>query len=232
MFSKLKYLVSGIIIGAVLFSGVSGLAASFKQTIEVNYLPLKYFVDGVEKKPSANQQGFVYQGTTYVPLRFVGESLNQKVAWEGKTTSIYIGKKPQGSFTRLESLEPLTTGKNDSPAGYSFIHYDTFKTVLGAEFFNGIRLFDGSSEYLLNGEYTKFEAMLAPSSYHKGKEKTTAGTVMIYADGELVYQSGNIASDLTEPLKISLDLTGVLRLKIVSYASARGELGLIEPKLY
>lgn len=38
--------------------------------------------------------GFVYEGTTYVPLRFMAESLGKEVAWDGKTSSIFVGRNP------------------------------------------------------------------------------------------------------------------------------------------
>jgi hypothetical protein len=50
--------------------------------------------DGEQKIPPKNQEGFVYQGTTYVPLRFVAESLGKEVEWDQETLSIYVGKKP------------------------------------------------------------------------------------------------------------------------------------------
>ncbi len=54
-------------------------AATASKTIQVTFLPIKYLFDGVEKKPPEGQAGFVYQGTVYVPLRFVGEALGKEV---------------------------------------------------------------------------------------------------------------------------------------------------------
>ena len=65
----LRYVTVGVVLGGVLFSGVSYAATAIN--IAVNFQPLKYFFDGVEKKAPADQQGFIYNGTTYVPLRFV-----------------------------------------------------------------------------------------------------------------------------------------------------------------
>jgi foldase protein PrsA len=47
--------------------------------------------DGVEKKTT--QQGFFYNNTTYVPLRFVGEALGKKVQWDEKNQTIWLGEK-------------------------------------------------------------------------------------------------------------------------------------------
>lgn len=47
----------------------------------------------MEKKTPDNQRGFIYNGTTYVPLRFVAESLGQQVRYDGAATSIYLNQK-------------------------------------------------------------------------------------------------------------------------------------------
>lgn len=44
--------------------------ASRGSQIEVYFQKMKYMFDGMEKKP-ATEQGFIYNGTMYVPLRFV-----------------------------------------------------------------------------------------------------------------------------------------------------------------
>lgn len=79
--------IIGFILGSILCSSI-GYAAS---TLEVDFLPLKYFFDGVEKRPSKDLQGFIYNDRTYVPLRFIAESMGKEVSWEDETNSIFIG---------------------------------------------------------------------------------------------------------------------------------------------
>ena len=38
-------------------------------------------------------------------MRFVAESLGEKVTWDGKTKSVYIGDVPQ--FTSLKDVKPI-----------------------------------------------------------------------------------------------------------------------------
>jgi hypothetical protein len=71
-----------------------------------------------------------------------------------------------------------------------------------------------TNPYLLNGQYSKFEALLQPSSEwnnNGGEEKI--GNFRLLADGKEVYNSGDISSDITQPIKISVNLTGVLQLQ-------------------
>ncbi|PYI50591.1 peptidylprolyl isomerase [Paenibacillus flagellatus] len=78
----------GLIIGVLL--SVSFVQASGTGTsIEVYFKELRYLFDGVEKKPE--QDGFIYNGTTYVPLRFVGEALGKRVQYDDDTGTIKVG---------------------------------------------------------------------------------------------------------------------------------------------
>lgn len=91
---KLKYLVTGFIAGGIFCSGVVYAASSIK----VDFLPLKYYFDGVQKKTP--KPGFIYNGTTYVPLRFMADSLGKEVLYNPKTKAIYV-TSPTGGPTDL-----------------------------------------------------------------------------------------------------------------------------------
>jgi hypothetical protein len=86
--------VAGFATAAVLFGGTAFALDVYQKQISVTYLPLKYYVDGVEKVPPADQRGFVYENRTYVPLRFLTESLGKKVQYDPQTTTIFMGARP------------------------------------------------------------------------------------------------------------------------------------------
>lgn len=88
---RFKEGIVGFIIGSILCSSIVYATSN----IEVNFLPLKYYFDGIEKNPSQDLQGFIYRNRTYVPLRFIAESLGKEVIWEDETKSILIGKVPE-----------------------------------------------------------------------------------------------------------------------------------------
>ncbi|NOU76798.1 peptidylprolyl isomerase [Paenibacillus sp. LMG 31458] len=91
MKDKVKGLIVGLTIGSVL-SGTVAFAANSQ--IEVAFRSLKYMFDGVEKAPS-EAKGFIYEGSTYVPLRFVSEALGKKVEWDEENETIWIGNNPK-----------------------------------------------------------------------------------------------------------------------------------------
>lgn len=58
--------------------------------IEVHYPPIHFVVDGKELAPPEGQRGFIYQGSTYVPLRFLAYSLNKAVEWDGESYTVTL----------------------------------------------------------------------------------------------------------------------------------------------
>lgn len=90
MKDKMKGLLIGMTIGTML-SGTAALAAGTH--IEVAFRNLKYMFDGAEKVP-AGEKGFIYEGSTYVPIRFVSEALGKPVEWDEATETIWIGNNP------------------------------------------------------------------------------------------------------------------------------------------
>ncbi|MEF3313841.1 stalk domain-containing protein [Paenibacillus sp. GYB004] len=182
--------VKGFIAGAAvmsLFSGSVAFAATSTQ-IEVYFKNLKYMVDGIEKKPSEGQ-GFIYEGTTYVPLRFIGESLSKDVNWDGETETIWVGKR-DGDFKYLTDVEyarvdgsakeNLYFNEWKYPVGLKF-------SVAGKKYNNGVGIIldytirsednKGSIDYNLNGEYTTLSGLIGIDDFTKNSDNM--GTVII-----------------------------------------------------
>lgn len=60
------------------------------KTIEVFFAPIHFVVDDKELAPPEGQQGFIYEGSTYVPLRFIAYALNKAVEWDGVTYTVTL----------------------------------------------------------------------------------------------------------------------------------------------
>lgn len=91
MNDKVKGLVLGLSLGVMLTGSIAYASGS---QIEVYFKNIKYMFDGYVKTPTSEQgESFIYNGTTYVPLRFVSEALGKEVQYDGDTDTIWVGKK-------------------------------------------------------------------------------------------------------------------------------------------
>ena len=77
----IKVFISGFIVAALIFGLTVGtFASSLSETIEVVYNNIKLVIDGQNikfgKDTAGNQiEPFIYNGTTYLPVRTVGEAI-------------------------------------------------------------------------------------------------------------------------------------------------------------
>jgi hypothetical protein len=99
----------GFVCGALFFSGLS-YAANDPIGIDVYFRKLQYYFDGEVKQPPTDLQGFIYKNTTYVPLRFLTESLGKPVSWDDATSSIFVGDKPQQTPIPNNNNENTSSG--------------------------------------------------------------------------------------------------------------------------
>ncbi|GBF75200.1 hypothetical protein PA598K_03589 [Paenibacillus sp. 598K] len=238
MKDKIKGLMAGLLIGSLITGGT--VFAAGTTSIKVVFENLKYMVDGVQKKPTTGQ-GFIYNGTTYVPLRFAGEALGKEVNWDGKNKTIWIGKR-EGTFTYLSKLEYARAEEQAK----NYLYFDEWENPVGLKFhvageqFNngmGIILYgwsgnnSGTLSYNLNGRYKNLNARVGIDDYTKNSE--SIGKVTIYGDGIVLHESDElIGGDLAR--EINVDLTGVLKLEIkFENKNNKDQLDIVfvEPKL-
>lgn len=104
---RIKGFISGVIATTVVLGiTLSAWAATGQQSITVGYNNIKVYIDNVlteMKDPNGKTvEPFIYDGTTYVPLRAVSEALNKEVVWDNNTKSIYIGAQPAPSSSITE----------------------------------------------------------------------------------------------------------------------------------
>ncbi len=202
--------MTGFVAGAITFGSLGAYAAT---SIDVDFKPLKYFFDGVEKQ-SANP-GFIYKGTTYVPLKFMAQSLGQEVEWDGKNNTIYVGKKPVGATGEvyLTDLENSGTNLKGNPVnkGSKFemngVKYDSSK-VLQSEAAKS----ESKTSYYLYKEYSRLTGVVGMDDGTQKDENKSS--FYIYADGKLVYENEGLIKG-KEPAKVDLDLKGVNKIDIV-----------------
>jgi len=93
---KAKGLITGVIIGSILTGGIAVFATQGNATIDVFYNNIKLIVDGILVNPTDaggnTVEPFIYNGTTYLPVRAIGNALGKNVSWDGDTSTVYLGE--------------------------------------------------------------------------------------------------------------------------------------------
>ena len=101
---------------ACIIAGVSSTAYAkiASLNIPISYNNIKLIVD--RKLIATSEEPFLYNGTTYLPVRTVGEALGKEVTWDGDTKTVYIGSKTE---TVEESAAAEYSKINPAPIGVS-----------------------------------------------------------------------------------------------------------------
>lgn len=93
-----KYVIgftTGLLVGTMT---VGAFAATGSQNIRATYKNIKVAVNNtvVSLKDAQGRtvEPFVYNGTTYLPVRGVATALGQQVSWDASTNTVYVGEQP------------------------------------------------------------------------------------------------------------------------------------------
>ena len=81
------------LLGAMALGTCTVSAANGTKNISATFRNIKIVVDGKEVSTSA--EPFIYNGTTYLPIRAVGEAVGKEVTWNAGTNTVYLGEVPR-----------------------------------------------------------------------------------------------------------------------------------------
>ena len=232
MKKRLQGIIIGVLVCAILFS-VSVLAAGNSKMIEAFYTGIRLFVDGGEYIPTdANGkvvEPFIYNGTTYLPVRAVANAFGKDVIWDGANQIVYLGKKDQNQPDNyLDRLQYVGYRESDNSSWFSLVNSIT--DYNGKEYKGGI-LFSVRAgrhegwqncemDYALNSQYSKLcGTIVLPKSYvtsggSNDKPGTAETTVIIYnADnGEELFRVDGVFDSM--PYNFDISVKGVNKITI------------------
>ena len=93
MSKRLQGFAIGIIVCVLLLGGAA--YASNTRTLQASFNNIKIVVDGVELKPQDSNgnavEPFIFNGTTYLPVRAVASAVGKSVYWDGPNYTVYLG---------------------------------------------------------------------------------------------------------------------------------------------
>lgn len=207
MKQKWTHRIGALALCGALLGGTAALAAGVTyKTIQVLYNDISLVVDGVPITPKdangVEVEPFVYNGTTYLPVRAVGEAIGKQVTWDGNTQTVYIGEAP-GTAEYLPIVCP--------PYQESYYYTDKTFSMDGVSYHaNSFYLFTswggGYALYNLNGQYSALEVTIG----HLDGDADRDNTVSIYLDGvysqSITLKPEEMAKTVTIPLEYALQL--------------------------
>lgn len=240
MKKRLQGLIAGVLIGAMLTSGVV-FAKQISETAELFYNNIKIYIDGGEIVPKdANGnivEPFTMNGTTYLPVRAISNAFGKDVEWDGATQSVYIGKKdqtkPDNYLDRIQYNDYRKANETNGDNRFAIINGNV-TDYSGNTYTNGVLLYIGGWSgivendtdksdmiigYPLNSQYNTLKGnVVLPKSYKIATFRdadncySSPTDVLFYGDGKLIYKATAVTASM--PFKFDIDIKGVNQLTI------------------
>lgn len=222
--SRLKWFIAGAIVAAIILTGTA-LGATAVKNLEVTYRDIKLVIDGnlVTPKDALGNvvEPFIYNGTTYLPVRAVAEAVGKSVDWDGNTSTVYLGGIID--YERVPKAIPLyhfpyveigdadcyeIRGDDKSNSIYIFSKEEK-ERVDADNVFKCNYIYNNYAVYALNAKATRFTAIVHKPSEAVWNPKLTYS---IYGDGKLMFETSLLAD--AEPVSVDIDVTGVEQMTI------------------
>ena len=207
--NKFSGILAGILIGSVL-SGGAVLAKDAAENISVRYRNIKVYKDGVlAQLKNANGdtlEPFIYQGTTYLPVRGAAELAGMTVEWDGATNSIYLWDEQIPGGTYLMDVCPPYQWDNGRCKLY-YPNSSKYFQMLGKQYSNGLVIESqhGDADFNLDGKYKTMTLTLGPID-----GQSLDGGVAFVVDGKVIeeyyMEPGDRTQEVTIPLNYGLQM--------------------------
>lgn len=213
---KKKYSIRSFLLGAAAALLAVGLAtpvlAAAGRTIEV-FTGVKIYVDDVQLNPTDGAgnpvEAFIYNGTTYLPVRAVSEAVGKAVQWDGRTQSVYLGKHssdtPAAYLSKMDYYNQV--------GGWNFDK--VIKDNLGVDHLHSIKVKDNLEHfvtYKLNGQFSRLTGTYFQIYDKRDSAQDKTSMLVISGDGRQLWQ-GSVGAGM-DPIKFDIDISGVLELTL------------------
>ncbi len=253
MKKRIQGIVAGFVAGTLAVSG-SVFAKQASEMAEIFYNNIKIFIDGGEIVPKdANGnivEPFIYNGTTYLPVRAVSNAFGKEVLWDGETQSVYIGKKdstkPDNYLHKIQYNDYKEVDGDFSIINGTITDFDNITYTNGLLFYRGYSgginkdidpdVYDFMVSYPLNSQYNKLVGKIVlpkkfdTKSWGSGDCQVSEADVLIYGDGELLYRATNVTSSL--PFDFDIKVKGINQLVLKVKTGRYNHVALTDLALY
>ena len=206
----MKKFIAGVLIGIFSMSSTYVFASNATKTAQISYQNIKVVVDGVPVSINQQQEPFIYNGTTYLPVRAIGDAFGKNVSWDGGSKTVYIGENPNQKNYLMTVCPPYETD--------SVSTNETFK-MGGKTYANGFKTYDSLSKafFNLNGKYS---VMAFDLGHVDGAARNLE--VRVYLDGNLTETIEMGKEELPKHYTIALNNALQLKIEVESIGSIWG----------
>lgn len=226
---NIRTFLCGMLATALLVGLVGPAVAASHVNKQLYYNDIKVRLNGkvldLKDANGKKVEPFIIDGTTYLPVRAVGEALGLNVSWDGSTSTVILGNDPEKGQPAawLGDLEPFSgtaTEKKVERDG----QYDKYFTANDGSTYD--RYWEPSLDssktgvsFLLKGQYTRFTTTLYISQYYKNSAtqsvRQSLQRIQIFLDDKLAYTSDPVGDGI-EPVEINLPLNRAYKMEIVT----------------
>lgn len=231
MKKRLQGLIAGMLVGTMLAGGAV-FAKNVQEAINAVYMNVKLVIDGEEVVPKDVNgnvvEPFIYNGTTYLPVRAVGEAFNKDVHWDGESATVYVGEvvKPAKEIYLFDKpytecdipAEYIAGERNNDITNYIGFNLRTQETISyhNYEYHNYVT-------YSLNGLTKKVKGTFIAPDFNNCS--SAEYRVKFYNEsGKLLYQSP-IMTKSVSPIDFEFDTGNALKLKVEFNGYTYGDYG-------
>lgn len=208
-------LTSAVLAGAVMAGGLV-YAASRSESIQALYEDIKVYIDNapiaLTDATGATVEPFIYNGTTYLPVRGVSEALGLDVAWDDATKSVYLWDEMSADAALF--LDSCPSFQSEWTTEYTKAEGKSFK-MSGMQFSNGIVLglpqFGETPAHTSHKLEGKYNTLTCTVGIMDGSDQMDS-VVTFSVDGNAV-KTVSIAAN-SEPVKVTVPVSGGSILKI------------------
>lgn len=230
---KFKGIIMGIVFTMtfVLFTS-SPYADTIAKHIRVIYPNVNVVVNNKKITPKDAKgktvEPFIYNDTTYLPIRAISQALDKDVCWDGNTKTVLISDKSSSNNTNNKVLSPNQfLQKHESLGGKDFISEGRGTVKINNTDFNyKNRVFaplNYKGFYNIDRKYSKLRGVLIHGDKGEGM---FAHNLIVNGDGKLLFNGSSYlkskgfkdglipTGDKNQPIEFEIDISNISLLEL------------------